>query len=289
MPPSRLLAFRTRARNDPRGFILLAVLVFLLLVSLLSMGDLRTVITQQRLVSTHLETGNEFAYTQSALLVLESFATEEIVAMMASPSYVYKGGSGVDLNKSCASTAISDPLACTLAACSASSSLAGILDSPNGISPRCSFCPRPSPGCKSRLLESKTAGGTPRLPWAELPLRFKYTDSQGQVINNNYIGKFYTHIEYLGKAPCDYSVNDTHVTKLGTYGSTLCPGSTLNDGTPRCTSSTPATFACPVMRVTVSNKPESQLKASITLQSTLIGGSAPYPAKRISFRQVLPQ
>lgn len=264
-----------RAHKRPRGIILLAVLVFLLLASLLSLGDLRTVITQQRMVTTQLSAGNEFAYTESALKVLESFAVEELVSIAAGNTY--KGGSNIAPNDTCAAVTDSDPLTCTLASCSSYGSLTSILNQVGGVTPNCSFCLRPSPRCKNRLDEPKSD-----LPWALLPIIFKYIDSSETVINDNYLGYFYTYMEYLGKAPCDYASNSANVTSMGSYGTIICPGGSMVDGTPLCSTTLPVNYLCPVMRVTVSNKPANPLSPSITLQSTVIGG------KRVSFRQVLP-
>ena len=282
MPEHELLTHTRRVAKRPRGFILLAVLVFLLLASLLSLGDLRTVITQQRMVTTQLGAGNEFAYTESALNVLESFAVEELASIAAGNTY--KGAGPTALNDTtCSAVTISDPLTCTLASCSSYNNINYILNNVNGQTPKCSFCRPPSPGCMNRLDEPKTD-----LPWTDLPIVFNYTDSAGTVINNNYIGVFSTYMEYLGMAPCDFSVNNANVTSLGVCGSTVCPGFLLVDGTPTCSTSVPSTYVCPVMRVTVSNHPATPLAPSITLQSTVIGAYGSLPAKRISFRQVLP-
>ncbi len=263
------------AVSRPQGFILLAVLVFLLMASLLSLGDLRTVITQQRMVTTQLGAGNEFAYTESALTVLESFAVEELASVAAGNTY--KGGSNGGLNGTCAAVTRSDPVVCTLASCTSYSPITDILNNINGQAPNCSFCRRPSPGCKNRLDEPKSG-----LPWTNLPIIFNYVDSSGTVINGNYLGVFSAYMEFLGRAPCDYAVDNANVTLLGSYSSTICTNLAMNDTTPRCSTSVPSTYVCPVMRVTVSNKPTSPLSPSITLQSTVIGG------KRVSFRQVLP-
>ena len=281
MPRREFLTHSRHLALRPRGFILLAVLVFLLLASLLSLGDLRTVLTQQRMVTTQLSAGNAFAYTESALNVVESFAVEELMSI--ADGNAYKGGSNTALNNSCAATTSSDPLACTLAPCSTYNPITDILNNVNGQTPLCSFCRRPSPGCKNRLDEPKTG-----LPWTELPIVFRYVDSSNTLINRNYLGKFLTYMEYLGMAPCDYSVNNANVTSLGSYGSAICPGGVVTgptstgDGTPRCSTSVPSTYTCPVMRVTVSSEPDNLMNFGITLQSTVIQG------KRVSFRQVLP-
>lgn len=275
MPPREFLTHAPRVPPRPRGFILLAVLVFLMLASLLSLGDLRTVITEQRMVTTQLNAGNEFAYTESALNVLESFAAEELASIAAGNTY--KGGSNLALNDTCAAITTSDPLACKLASCSSYNNINRVLNIVNGQTPQCSFCLRPSPGCKNRLDESKAG-----LPWTDLPIIFKYVDSAGATINGNYLGVFSTYMEYLGMAPCDYSVNNANITSLGSYGNSICTGIEMVDLTPRCSTSVPSTYVCPVMRVTVSNKAANPLSPSITLQSTVIGG------KRVSFRQVLP-
>lgn len=254
-----------RYQTQPRGFILLTVLVFLLLASLLSLADLRTMATQQRMVATLYDAEREFNYTESALITLESYAIRELENISARSSYA---GGDPNANNDNPAAGTSDT-ACVSTTCK------------TGVT-SCSYCLRPSPSAKSRLLEPKTG-----LPWASVTLSFPVSDAAG-VTSSSETKSFYNYMEYLGKAPCDFTGTLPVATYMGTYGNLLCPGGTVN-GAPRCDATLrPPNYNCPVMRVTVSNQPASPLGASITLQSTVIGSYGGFPAKRISFRQVLP-
>lgn len=226
---------------------------------------MRTLATQQRMVATLYDAEREFNYTESALTTLESYAIRELASISASSSY--KGGSpAANNNNPAAGTA--DTL-CVAAICTA------------GVN-SCSYCLRPSPSARSRLLEPKTG-----LPWASVTLAFPVSTSAGSVSTTE-TKSFYNYMEYLGKAPCDFTGTLPVATYMGTYGTQICPGGTVN-GAPQCDAvSPPPAYNCPVMRVTVSNQPASPLQASVTLQSTVIGAYGSFPAKRISFRQVLP-
>ena len=271
------LARRAPAVRPQQGIVLLFVLVFLLLASLLSLGDLRTVVTQQRMVTTQFDAGSEFAYTESGLNFLESYAARELASISASAAF--KGGNvAAPSNKICASVNDSDQ-ACVAATCSSSSYI-----DPNHS--QCSYCMRPSPVCKDRLSETDKT----HLPWSRITILFKRTDRSGTPESFDYLGYFESYMEYLGMAPCNFSAGSPTTTNLGTYSNAVCPGVPLADGTPRCAPTTSNT--CPVMRVTISNVPNNPLQSRVTLQSTVIGAdpSNPtgFPGRRIAFRQVLP-
>jgi len=253
-------------------------MVFLLLTSLLALGDLRAVLTHQRMVTSQFDAGSELAYTESALNFLERYALRELNCIAGNLQFC--GGTSAAVNgKICNSASESDQV-CVAASCQDAS---GHIDNTNS---RCSYCLRPSPVCKDRINEADKT----KLPWSKITVFFTTTDKNGNVATQNYMGVFFNYMEYVGKAPCNFSPISPAISNLGSYSSTLCPGGTLADGTPRCAAST--TNTCPVMRVTVSNNPVDQLRASVTLQSTVITAdpSSPilYPDRRISFRQILP-
>jgi len=269
-------------RTGPRGFVLLTVLVFLLLASLLALNDLRSVTIQQRAVFVQKDAGVNFATTEGVLYVMEAFAVEELANISAGGQY--KGiQTTTDTNASCPSAATSDPNSCKTAFCSSSSKIGEILNTTS-----CSFCPRPSPGCKSRVDESKSAN-----PWIQVGVKFKTNDYTGtpNKYSTAFSAYYNTYMEYLGMSPCDSTSIPYNVTAMGTYGTAVCPGGTVaGSTTPRCSNGLPTNYMCPIMRVTVSNiaPNNNPLRANITLQSTVIGASGSYPARRIAFRQVLP-
>jgi hypothetical protein len=82
MPERELLAHARRVVKRPRGFILLAVLVFLLLASLLS---LKTAHRDYTATHGHHPTGcrERIRLYRSALNLLESFAVEELASIKA--------------------------------------------------------------------------------------------------------------------------------------------------------------------------------------------------------------
>lgn len=279
---------RARVACKQQGIILLAVLVFLLMTSLLSLGDMRAALTHQRMVASEFDAANEFTYTESALNIVETYAIRELKSIQSSSTY--KGGNirnpndlwGVNI---CTGTVDSDQ-ACTVTTCD-SNTYAGLYQQILPSASKCSYCMRPSPVCKPRVYEANRSGR----PWSQITVQFTPRDKDGNAPNGQSSAVFYNFMEYLGKAPCNFSAPSPVVTNLGTYGGQLCLGTQTGSYFPQCGTST--TNTCPVMRVTVSNSPVDPLRASVTLQSTVIvadpSNPTLYPDRRISFRQVLPR
>jgi Tfp pilus assembly protein PilX len=168
------------------GVVLLAVMVFLLIASLLALGDARSLQTQQSMVASRYEHLRALAYTEGALLQVES---ETLSKAMNNNSFFPMGpdGNGTSTNSVCTSNRDSDTALCR-SDCSGLSNLYS--DRTNKSVRGCRWCSQPSPGCMARWDET---------PWASRIIYFNYDLTNAVAIR---AFSFQTVSEYLGAVPC---------------------------------------------------------------------------------------
>jgi len=168
------------------GVVMLAVMVFLLIASLLALGDARSLQTQQSMVASRYEHLRALAYTEGALLQVES---ETLSKAMNNNSFFPMGpdGNGTSTNSVCTSNRDSDTALCRFD-CSGWSNLYD--DRTNKNVRGCRWCSQPSPGCMARWDET---------PWASRTIYFHYDLTNAFAIR---AFSFQTVSEYLGAVPC---------------------------------------------------------------------------------------
>jgi Tfp pilus assembly protein PilX len=155
-------------------------MVFLLISSLLALADVRTLVSQERLVSNHYDRAKQFAYVDTAL------GKQEIQAQGQAPSNT----------PSNAGFPVSNPTggvngSTNLAACNTRT--------PDASPCNPGFCSQPTAGCLARWTDSNFNSWANRSYEAETPF------SQ----NNNNIRATFSYqslIEYLGQQSCTASV-----------------------------------------------------------------------------------
>jgi len=262
------------------GFVLLAVMVFMLVAALLALGDMRTLTVQQTLVTSLYAAENAMAETESALSTMEQFAAYEGAELEASNGLARLTTLTNNLTPStkCSDSTTSDSLQCQKAKCNSflypkltqtgDDNVAGNYTGryrqqrTGSLPAECSFCPPPSLGCKARWDELP---GPNNGPWAEFHVNFYRTTNDNQPYSPqtsvSLKKNFYGMVEYLGWAPCNLTDLAPNGTNLDVYDTAA---------------SADQSRGCRVMRVTVRNQPPVVSAPVITLQSTLLVTSAKF-------------
>ena len=170
--------------RQQRGVVLLTVMVFLLIASLLALGDARSLQTQQSMVASRYEHLRARAYTEGALLQVES---ETLSKARANNAIFPTGpnGNGTSTNAVCTSNRDSDSALCQFN-CNGLSDLYR----DNSAIQGCRWCSQPSPGCMARWDET---------PWASRTIYFNANQTDTMRIRAI---SFQTVSEYLGAVPC---------------------------------------------------------------------------------------
>ena len=169
------------ARQD--GAVLIMVLVFLLLGSLIALGDVSTLATQEKMVANQYDRARQLAFTENALVSKEAEVVSEAPtntpANTSFPASVLNGGVRGSTNyAACAAPPSSDTSTCS----------AG-------------YCSQPTAGCLARWKDSNFANSwRSRSESVETPT---FSFSQGNL--NFYVMTTITSrslVEYLGQHPC---------------------------------------------------------------------------------------
>jgi Tfp pilus assembly protein PilX len=154
-------------------------MVFLLISSLLALADVRTLVSQERLVSNQYDRAKQFAYVDTAL------GKQEVQAQGQAPSNTPSnagfpvnpnGGVNGSTNLAACDTRISDASPCNTG-----------------------FCSQPTAGCLARWTDSTFSNWANRSYEAETPFS----------LNNNNIKatvSYQSLIEYLGQRSCTPNV-----------------------------------------------------------------------------------
>jgi Tfp pilus assembly protein PilV len=260
------------------GFVLLAVMVFMLVAALLALGDMRTLTVQQTLVANLYAAENAMAETESALSTMEQFAAYE-GAELGSGSSRQRTPTLTNTSSSCSENTESST-SCVKASCNSflppKFAITGddnVTGNSNGhyrqerngtLKTECSFCAPPTLGCIARWDQLP---GPPDSPWAAFHVNFyrSTTDPPSQNwwprTRPFFTKNFYGMVEYLGWAPCNLTDLAPNGTNLDVYDTA---------------SESDKSRGCRVMRVTVRNQPPVVSAPVITLQSTLLVTSALY-------------
>ena len=164
------------ARQD--GVVLIMVLVFLLLGSLIALGDVSTLVTQEKMVANQYDRARQLAFTENALLSKEAEVVSQAPANTSFPASVLNGGVRGSTNyDACAAPPSSDTSPCNEG-----------------------YCSQPTAGCLARWKDSNFASWRSRSESVETPT---FLASQGDV--NFYVMTTITSrslVEYLGQHPC---------------------------------------------------------------------------------------
>ena len=163
------------ARQD--GAVLIMVLVFLLLGSLIALGDVSTLATQEKMVANQYDRARQLAFTENALVFKEAEVVSQAPANTRFPASVPTGGVNGSTNYAACNTRVSDTSPCS----------AG-------------YCSQPTAGCLARWKDSNFASWRSRSESVETPT---FLASQGDV--NFYVMTTITSrslVEYLGQHPC---------------------------------------------------------------------------------------
>lgn len=158
------------------GIVLLVVMVFLLISSLLALADVRTLVSQERLVSNHYDRAKQFAYVDTALGKQEVRALGQAPTNAQFPASIPDGGVNGSTNYAACAPQTSDASPCNTGLCS-----------------------QPTAGCVARWTDSTF------LNWAgqSYPAETPFTQ------NNNLIATTFNYqslIEYLGQRSCTANV-----------------------------------------------------------------------------------
>jgi Tfp pilus assembly protein PilX len=159
------------ARQD--GVVLIMVLVFLLLGSLIALGDVSTLATQEKMVANQYDRARQLAFTENALVSKEAEVVSQAPANTRFPASVPTGGVNGSTNYAACNTRVSDTSPCS----------AG-------------YCSQPTAGCLARWKDSNFASW---LSFSE-PL-----ETSTLISGNNYVMTTITSrslVEYLGQFPC---------------------------------------------------------------------------------------
>jgi len=158
------------------------VMVFLLISSLLALADVRTLVSQERLVSNHYDRAKQFAYVDTAL------GKQEVQARGQAPDNT-PSNAGFPVNPNGGVNGSTNLEACNSQAPDASPCNPG-------------FCSQPTAGCLARWTDSTFSNWASRSYQAETPF------SLG---SNKIRATFYYQslIEYLGQRPCTAGVANT--------------------------------------------------------------------------------
>ena len=256
------------------GFVLLAVMVFMLVAALLALGDMRTLTVQQTLVTSLYAAENAMAETESALSTMEQYAAYEGAELEAS------NGLARLTTLTPAATCETNKSSCIKERCNSflypkyqttgDDNVAGNAGGKyrqkrtGSLTTECSFCPPPTLGlgCQDRWDETP---GIENSPWAEFHVNFYRTTNDNQPYSPqtsvSLKKNFYGMVEYLGWAPCNLTDLAPNGTNLDVYDTA---------------SESDKSRGCRLMRVTVRNQPPVVSAPVITLQSTLVVTSALY-------------
>jgi Tfp pilus assembly protein PilX len=167
--------------------VLLAVMVFLLIASLLALGDARSLQTQQSMVASRYDHLRALAYTEGALLQVESETLSQARGSNISFPPHPDGNGTTSTPTVCTSNRDSDTALCQFDC----SGLTGLYsDQNNGNVQGCRWCSQPSPGCMARWDETPRASRT---------IYFNYDLTNAFAIK---AFSFQTVSEYLGAVPC---------------------------------------------------------------------------------------
>ena len=165
------------ARQD--GVVLIMVLVFLLLGSLIALGDVSTLATQEKMVANQYDRARQLAFTENALVSKEAAVVSEAPtntpANTSFPASVATGGLRGSTNyAACAAPPSSDTSTCS----------AG-------------YCSQPTAGCLARWKDSNFANS-----WLSLS---ETVETSTFIAFNSYVMTTITSrslVEYLGQFPC---------------------------------------------------------------------------------------
>jgi len=172
--------------RQQRGVVLLTVMVFLLIASLLALSDARSLQTQQSMVANRYEHLRALAYTEGAVLQVESETLSQ--AMNNNISFpTGPDGNGTSTNSVCTSNRDSDSALCRFDC----ERLSNLYDPRADSTIRgCRWCSQPSPGCMARWDET---------PWTDRTIYFNYDMTD---VHSLRAISFQTVSEYLGAVPC---------------------------------------------------------------------------------------
>ena len=160
------------------GVVLIVVLVFLLLGSLIALGDVRTLVTQEKMVANQYDRARQLAFTENALVSKEAAvvlqAPTNTPANTGFPASVTGGGVRGSTNYDACVTQASDTSTCS----------AG-------------YCSQPTAGCLARWKDSNFANS-----WLSLS---ETVETSTFIAFNSYVMTTITSrslVEYLGQFPC---------------------------------------------------------------------------------------
>ena len=169
------------------GVVLLAVMVFLLIASLLALGDARSLQTQQSMVASRYDHLRALAHTEGALLQVESETLQQAIESNISFPKGPSGNGTTNTPSVCTSNRDSDSAPCQLNC----DNLSNFYDKDtNPTIEGCRWCSQPSPGCMARWDET---------PWAGRKIYFNYDLTKALEVKEYF---FQTVSEYLGAVPC---------------------------------------------------------------------------------------
>ena len=175
------LVHRRRKPNQAQGgIVLLVVMVFLLISSLLALADVRTLVSQERLVSNHYDRAKQLAYVDTAL------AKQEVQAQGQAPANPPSNASFPASNPTGGVNGSTNFAACTPGTSDTSPCNTG-------------FCSQPSAGCLARWTDGTFNN------WASL----SYEAQTPFTTLNNGIRTTFPYqslIEYLGLRSCTAGV-----------------------------------------------------------------------------------
>ena len=172
MKPTR----HSGAAQAQAGIVLLVVMVFLLISSLLALTDMRSLISQERLVANHYDRAKQLAYVDTALGKQEVQAQAQAPGNTPSnssfPASRPSGGVNGSTNYAACVSVVSDNSPCNTG-----------------------YCSQPTAGCLVRWSDGNFGN------WANQSFTAETPFSQ----NNNLISTTFNYqslIEYLGLVPC---------------------------------------------------------------------------------------
>jgi Tfp pilus assembly protein PilX len=154
-------------------------MVFLLIASLLALGDARSLQTQQSMVASHYDRLRALAQTEGGITTME-----ERIWHQASQNNFSFANAGVALNASCSDTDTTDPSPCNLTCKDNNfqSQFSG-----------CRLCSQPTKGCKPRWADDA---------WNNFSAS-SYAYSGIETVS------FQAVAEYLGPVTCSFNTIDT--------------------------------------------------------------------------------
>ena len=185
---TKCTGLRRPVPRQQSGVVLLAVMVFLLIASLLALGDARSLQTQQSMVASRYDHLRALAYTEGALLQVESETLSQARGNNISFPPDPNGNGTTSTPTICTSNRDSDTALCRFD-CSRLSNFYDKDTNPTTIQ-GCRWCSQPSPGCMARWDET---------PWAGRKIYFNYDLTKALEVKEYF---FQTVSEYLGAVPC---------------------------------------------------------------------------------------